>query len=108
MLIKLLINAFLLYAVAYLVPGVTIPSFFTAVIVFLVMSLINVFIKPILKLLILPVNILTLGIFGIVLNIVLFMLITYVVPDFYISSFWSAAFALFLFSILQAVVNTLE
>jgi putative membrane protein len=75
-------SAAALLAVAYLVPGITILSIQTAFIAALVLGLVNGFIGPILRTLALPIRILTLGLFSLVINAVLFALAAYLVPGF--------------------------
>jgi putative membrane protein len=87
---------------AYLVPGVHV-TLVGAIVLAVVIGLINVFIKPIVKLLTLPINILTLGIFSLVLNALIIMLLGLFVPGFGVSGFWAA----FFFSIVMSVINAL-
>ena len=63
-----LINAVALVAVAYLVPGISVDTFVTALVAALILGLINTFIRPLLVLFTLPVTILTLGLFIFVIN----------------------------------------
>lgn len=67
-----LLNALALLAVAYLVPNIHVADFVTALIAALVIGLVNMLIKPILVILTLPITILTLGLFILVINGVLF------------------------------------
>jgi putative membrane protein len=86
---------------AYLLPGVTlVGGFWTALLVALVLGLLNVFIKPLLAILTLPINILTLGLFTLVINAVIIMLVSAIVPGFKVDGFWYA----FLFSIVLAII----
>lgn len=66
--------------VGWIVPGITISNFVTALIAAAVIALVNIFIKPVLVFLTLPINILTLGIFILVINALLFMFVAYLVP----------------------------
>lgn len=66
--VALLVNGLLVYVLDWILPGITIDSFFTAVWVGLVLGLINYFVKPILATLTLPLTILTFGLFLLVLN----------------------------------------
>lgn len=92
----------LLYAVAivitaYLLPGVRLAGFSTALITALVLGLINTFIKPLLLLLTLPLNILTLGLLTFVINALLILLTSALVPGFVVSGFgWALLFSLVL------------
>jgi len=95
-----LIAAIAIGIAAYLVPGVevTVPG---AVIAAVVLGALNLLIRPILLVLTLPITILTLGLFSLVINALLVMLATLIVPGFVVTGFWSA----FLFAIVLAVVN---
>ena len=74
-LVKWLALSLAIMFVGWIIPGITISSFTTALIASVVISLVNVFIKPILVFLTLPINILTLGIFILVINALLFMFV---------------------------------
>lgn len=73
-----------------ILSGISIPDFWTAVLVAMVLGIINTFIKPILILLTLPINIITLGLFTLVLNGLLVMLTSSLVSGFYVANFWWA------------------
>lgn len=100
-LLSWLLNAVAVIIVAYLLPWVSVDSFWTALVVALVLGIINVFLKPILILLTLPINILTLGLFTFVINALLILLTDSLIDGFDVGGFWSALF----FSIILAVVN---
>ncbi len=87
---------------AYLVPGVHV-TLIGAVVLAVVLGLINVFVKPIIGLLTLPVNILTLGISWLFINALVVFLLAYVVPGFGVTGFWPA----FFFSIILSLINAL-
>ena len=87
---------------AYLVPGVEV-TLLGAVVVAVVLALINIFIKPVVLLLTLPLNIVTLGLFSLVINALLVMLADYFVPDFSLNGFWTAL----LFAVVLSLINWL-
>ena len=66
--------ALVIMFIAWVVPGISVANFLTAMLVAIVIALINVFIKPVLVLITLPINILTLGLFTLIINALLFML----------------------------------
>lgn len=105
--IRWIINAVLLMLIPYVVPGVTVKNFWVALVAALVLAFVNALIKPILILLTLPINILTLGLFILVINGLMFWLVSAVVKGFYISGFWPAFFAALVFSIFSIVLNYL-
>lgn len=82
-LVKILLYCALIYGVTLVVPGVTIDTLWpTAVIAGVVFYIINIVLKPILKLVTLPINLLTLGLFSFVINAVCFWLVGYIVNGF--------------------------
>lgn len=89
-LIKLLISAITLIVVSYIVPGFEFSSFGSVLVAALVLGIVNAIIKPLIVLLTLPVNILTLGVFTLVINAFMFWIVYWVVPGFNISGFATA------------------
>jgi putative membrane protein len=102
------IQAVAIVIVAYLLPGVTVASFWTALILAVVLGAINIFIKPILVLLTLPLTIVTLGLFVLVINAFLIMLAGAIVPGFLVSGFLSAFFFAIVLSILNVILHSFE
>ena len=86
---------------AYLVPGVHV-TLLGAVVLAVVLGVFNIFLKPLLTILTLPITILTLGLFSLVINALLVMLADVVIPDFALDGFWIAL----LFSIVVSLVNS--
>ncbi len=84
------ISALAIFLVPYIVPGVVIRNFWTALVAALVIGLINAVIRPILVILTLPVNILTLGLFTLVINAILFWFASTIVKGFEVSGFTAA------------------
>lgn len=101
-LISWLISALAILATAYVLPGVRIESFFTALVTAVVLGIINSILKPILLLLTLPINVLTLGLLTFVINALLVLLAAQIVPGFKVDGFWWAL----AFSIVLSLVNT--
>jgi putative membrane protein len=104
LLVKWIALSAAVYVAALLIPGITVASIPTALLVGLILLVINMIVKPILGVLTLPINILTLGIFGFIVNVLLFWAVAYVVSGFDIASWWPAAI---LGSILVSVVWTI-
>ena len=102
-----LVNTLALIAVAYLMPSITISSFWTALLAALVLGLVNAVIRPILVLLTLPVTVLTLGFFILVINGLLFWFVGSFVQGFVVQGFWSGFLGAILFSIVSWVLSTL-
>jgi putative membrane protein len=101
--INTVVTALAVIISAYLLPGVKVNSFITAIIVALVLGLINVFIKPILILLTLPVTIITLGLFLIIINALIILFVGMIVPGFKVDGFWWAL----LYSIVLSIVSSI-
>ena len=100
-LIQWVVSGAAIIITAYLLPGVTVEGFLAALVTALILGLINAIIRPILILLTLPLNILTLGLFTLVINALLIMLAATIVPGFAVQGFWWAL----LFGIVLAIVN---
>lgn len=105
--IKFLINGFVVYATAYLLSGVSVSSFKVALIVALVLAALNILIKPILLLLSLPVTILTLGLFTFVIDALMVILATKIVPGFSVDSFLTALVFSVVMTILSYILHKL-
>jgi putative membrane protein len=103
MLLRTLLNAVLVAILAYIMPGIKVDSFMDAIWVSIVLSLLNLFIKPLIIILTLPVTIFTLGLFLLVINAFLILFCAEIVGGFHVSSFWSALFFSIVLSIGQSV-----
>ncbi|MFA5129762.1 MAG: phage holin family protein [Patescibacteria group bacterium] len=89
-LLRWLISALAVFLVPYVIPGVHILNFYTALIAALVIGLVNAIIRPILFLLTLPITIVTLGLFTLVLNAIMFWFASTIVKGFYVDGFLAA------------------
>jgi putative membrane protein len=107
MLIRWIINALALMLVAYLFPKIDVSGFYIALVTALILGLINAFIRPILILITLPINILTLGLFTFVLNAILFWFVASFIDGFHVDGFWTAFFGALVFSIISSLANGL-
>ena len=105
LILRILLNAVIVYGVAHLIRGVHLRGFGTALLVALVLGVINALIRPVLFFLTLPINILSLGLFTFVLNALLFWSLTWFVPGFTVDSFVSAFVASFLVSLMSLVFS---
>ena len=86
----MIVTTFAIVIGAYILPGVEVESFMTAIIVAFVLGILNAILKPILVILTIPVTVLTLGLFLLVINAFLIQLTGYLVNDFRVDSFWYA------------------
>lgn len=102
-LIQILISAISVLVTGYLMPGIKIDGFSTALVVAVVLAILNVFLKPVLVLLSIPATIFTLGLFLLVINALIILIASKMVDGFQVSGFWSALF----FSIVLSVINAI-
>lgn len=101
--IRWFINALALFLVSKIIPGIEVTNFGSALIAVVIIGLVNAIIKPIFILLTLPINILTLGLFTLVLNALMLWFAGSFTSGFVVSGFGSA----FLGSILLSIISTL-
>ena len=92
--------------VGWLVPGIEVGSLQSTLIICVIMALINIFIRPLVTFITLPINLLTLGLFGIVINALLFMLAGYFAPGIAIEGFWSALLGSIVLSFLGLIIDS--
>lgn len=94
-LLAIIINTIAVLVTSYILPGIHIQSFGTALAVAIVMGIINAILRPIIFILTLPINILTLGLFSFVIMGALVYLVSAIVPGFKVDHFgWAILFAL--------------
>lgn len=99
--VNLIVTAIAVIISAYLLPGVTVTGFMPALVVAILLAIINAFVRPVLLALTLPINVMTIGLFTFVLNALLVLLVSELVPGFRVDGFWWAL----LFSIILAIIN---
>lgn len=104
--LRLLLSALAVLLLANILPGVTVDSYGIAVLVAVVLSLLNLIVKPLLIILTLPVTLITLGLFLLVINAVIILLASKLVTGFSVDGFWTALLFSLLLSLLQAVLFT--
>ena len=103
LLIHWIVSAIFLYVLSYLFRGIMIEGMVAALIAAVVLGLINATIKPILQIISLPITFLTLGLFYLVINGLMLMLVSALVPGFHVSGFGTAFFAAIVLSLLNAI-----
>lgn len=101
MLVAILINTLAVLVTGYILPGIRIDNFFTGLVVAVVLGVINAVLRPIIFILTLPINILTLGLFSFVIMGLMVYLASAIVPGFHVSNFGWAV----LFAIVVALIN---
>lgn len=82
----LIVTGSSLWILSYFLPTINVGDWTTLLIASLVMVVVNKFVKPIVKLLFLPINVVTLGLFSVVINVLMLWLVTYLVPGFQITN----------------------
>lgn len=103
LLLRWITISLVLLACAYVFPAIQVENIFAALVAAIILGLINAILKPLLIILTLPINILTLGLFTFVINALLVLFAASLVPGFSISSFWWAL----LLSLILSIANPL-
>jgi len=106
LLVVWLINSLALLTVAYVLPGIAVADFTTAMIAAVVLGLVNAFIRPVLILLTLPATLLTLGLFIFVINGLLFWLVGSWLQGFTVSGFWWGFLGAIVYSIISWALSS--
>jgi len=101
--IQLLVSALAVYFTAWMLPGVSIRNYLTAIGVALVIGFLDTFLRPVLVFLTIPITIVTFGLFLFVINAIIIVLTSYVFKGFQVDNFWWAL----LFSIIVSLVSHL-
>ncbi|MBQ8635691.1 phage holin family protein [bacterium] len=94
--------------ISWIIPGIRVENFLSAMFVCIIIALINTFIKPFLEIITLPINILTLGLFSLILNAILLMLAGWIAPGFEIDGFLNALFGSILLSLFMLGINKIQ
>ncbi len=103
--LQLLLTALAAFLAAKLTPGVSITSYWAAILLALVLGLLDVFVKPFLEFVSIPVTLLTLGLFLLVINAVIILIASYLLGSFQVSGFWAALLYSIIFSIVSWVLG---
>jgi putative membrane protein len=101
--LRILVSALAVLITAEILSGVEISGVPAAVIVALVLSFLNTFLKPILLILTIPITLLTLGLFLLAINSIIILVADYLLDDFYVRNFWWAL----LFSMILSFINSI-
>jgi len=107
LLLKLLINALAVFGAAYILPGVHVKNFTTALIVALVLSILNLIVKPILVVFTIPVTILTLGLFLLVINAIIVKICAHLVSGFAVDGWLYAIIFSLIVSLFSSVLESI-
>lgn len=107
LLLRILLSAIAVLILSHILPNVSVDTFTTAVIVAVVLSLLNILVKPILVILTLPVTIVTLGLFLLIINAIIILLADKLIDGFAVGNIWWALIFSLLLSFLQSIFFTL-
>ena len=99
---KIVISSLAVMVTAWILPGASLDDYFTGIAAALLLAFLNAFLRPLLVLLTLPVTVLTMGLFLLVINALIILLIDYFLPGFTVNNFWWAL----LFSLLLSLVTS--
>jgi putative membrane protein len=102
-----ILNSVALLAVAYVLPGILVASFWSAMLAALVLGFLNALVKPVLILLTLPITIVTMGLFLLVLNALMFWLAGSMFEGFRVDGFWWAVAGAILYSLIASLFSML-
>ena len=105
-LVNWVVSALSLYILSFLFSGIVFDNFAAALITSIILGLVNAIIKPILIVLTLPINILTLGLFSLVINACMLLLASDFSSGFYVDSFATAFFASIVLSVINAILSS--
>ena len=103
--IRWLTLTFAIIVTSYLLDGIQVSGFFSAVFAAAVLGILNAFFRPIILILTLPINILTMGLFTFVINALLLMMASGIISGFNVHGFWSAVFGALLISLVSWLIN---
>ncbi|MDL2227704.1 phage holin family protein [Bacteroidales bacterium OttesenSCG-928-K03] len=102
--LQILVSSVAVYFTAWLLPGIAVKSYGSAILVAIVLGVLNALVTPILQFLSLPITVLTLGLFMFVINALVIMLASWILgSNFHVQNFWWAL----LFSIIVSLVSSL-
>ncbi len=104
-LLRWFITTLAIFALPYFVSGITVNSILTAVIVAACLAFLNMIVKPVITLLTLPINILTLGLFSLVINGAFFWFVAQIIQGFAVSGFKAALIGAFVISVINWIVG---
>ena len=104
--VQLIVSALAVFGAAYLLPGVKVTDFLTAILVAFVLSILNTIVKPLLVFFTIPITLVTLGLFLLVINAFIIILADKLITtSFEVKSFWSALLFSLLVSVLTSIIN---
>jgi putative membrane protein len=106
LLVRWLVLTAAILLTAYLLDGIHVSGFFSAFFAAAILGVLNVFLRPFLFLLTLPINMVTFGLFTFVINAMLLMMASGVISGFNVAGFWAALLGSLLISVISWILNT--
>lgn len=106
-LLRIVLNAGVLLLISTVVEGIKLGGWWSAIVTVIVLGIVNALIRPLILILTLPVNILTLGLFTFVINALMFWFASSIVKGFEVVGFWPAFWGALLFSIASWLISSL-
>jgi putative membrane protein len=98
---KIIVTSLAVVITSYLLKGIHVPNFTTAIVIAIVLTFLNIFLRPVLIMLTIPATIFSLGLFLLVINALIILIASYLVPEFVVDSFWWAL----AFSVILSIVS---
>jgi len=102
---KIILNIFALLIVSYLIPGFHFTNIVATVITAIVIGMVNSYIKPIFQIIFLPLSIITLGVAAFLINVLLLLIVSYIVPGFDIENFMTAVISSIALTLISMFLN---
>lgn len=107
LLVRWLILSAAIMVASYLVTGIRVESFFSALFAAAILGMLNTFFRPFLIILTLPINVLTFGLLTFVINALMLKMASGVIPGFHVHGFWSAVFGALIISLVNWLLASL-
>ncbi|HBR52991.1 MAG TPA: phage holin family protein [Flavobacteriaceae bacterium] len=105
--LKVLLTAVAVLILAYVLPGVEVASYFSAIIVAIVLAILRLLVKPILVVLTFPITLITLGLFLLIINAIIILLADFLIDGFAVRNIWWALLFSVLLSFLQSILHSM-
>jgi len=103
--LRWLVVTFAIVCASYLIEGIRVSGFFSALFAAATLGVLNVFLRPLVLILTLPINVLTFGLFTFVINALMLKLASSVIPGFHVDGFWAAVFGALVISVVGWVLT---
>ena len=104
LLIRIFMTGIVVVLLAEILPGVAVSSYWSAILVAIILALLNLIVKPVLVLLTLPITVVTLGLFLLVINAIIILFTDALIGGFEVSGFWIALLFSLLLSLFQSIL----